>query len=75
MCARDVLHLLSLFKPSLNLLFFLLRPRSGCLRISLARLRDDCLPVFVTRMLIDRMSVLGEGCLGYELYQDKRGKR
>jgi hypothetical protein len=54
----------SLFKPSLNLLFFLLCPRSECLRISLARLRDDCLPVFVTRTLTDRMSVLGEGCLG-----------
>jgi hypothetical protein len=64
MCSRHVLHLLSLFKPSLNILFFLLCPRSECLRISLARLRDDCLPVFVTRTLTDRMSILGEGCLG-----------
>jgi hypothetical protein len=67
MYSRDVLHLLSLFKPSLNLLFFLLCPRSECLRISLARLRDHCLPVFVTRTLTDRMSVLGEGCLGYDV--------
>jgi hypothetical protein len=69
MSASDVLHVFSPFKSSLHLLFFLLGPRSECLRIFLACLRDDRLTVFVTLALADRALALGSSRLvsGYHI--------
>jgi hypothetical protein len=64
-----VLHCFSPFKSSLHLLFFLLAPRSECLRVSLACLRDDRLTVFVTLALTNRALALSRNRLisGYDI--------
>jgi hypothetical protein len=69
MSASDVLHCFSPFKSSLHLLFFLLAPRSECLRVSLACLRDDRLTVFVTLALTNRALALSRNRLisGYDI--------
>jgi hypothetical protein len=66
LCTRYVLQALPLLKSSLNFLFFLLCPRSKCLRIFLACLRDDHVTIFVPLTLTnlaftDRAPALGSG--------------
>jgi hypothetical protein len=65
------------FKSSLHLLFFLLGPRSECLRIFLPCLRDNRLTIFVALAMADRGLVPGSSRLvsGYDIGTFERSNK